>query len=324
MMIDAALESLKGAKTDKKDWRDVAAILEGVASSESWRERFETATDWYRVAASESGYSESILRRTLTVSRFLNELKKDIPEFDSLVAGDKPLRFSTVEVLKRIHSIKPEKAIELFPDVAKRNITHLEVVDKLSSLASVQHFEKAPMGSSSNVSGVKTAMRAFGRRTAREFADEASALVEQNLGTLCGEGALYHYKHFKFDYCSPDAIALKVNGASIEWLDGFMFQHLPMELNQNKRNHLLAESVFASTFFRCFWLVVGSKEMFGSGLAKDISKLGEHSIGVLLLDLEQDNQLEVLLKPKAKPATDRMEWSRMKVLASGIPNLLES
>lgn len=109
--MDKALRELQALRTRKHRWYSVAKIIARTIEARGWSAGQPALKDWLSQAADASDLSLNTLGRLLAVREFLDALAQSP---GPNVTGD-PDTFpmSSLEVLKRIHAIKPALAVEL-------------------------------------------------------------------------------------------------------------------------------------------------------------------------------------------------------------------
>ena len=327
-MTRQALADLQDAKKRKKDWLEIVAILEEVRTSETWQETYENHSAWLTAAAESSGYSESILRRMLAASRFLEELKSEISDYERIVASGNGLPFSTIEILKRIHYVAPKKAVELFPLISRGEISHRQVLKEQSELTQLQRFE-TPFerdGTFSDVFGPAEPAKFVRRHRKRpdlEFSEEAVAVVHKHLHKFCGdEEAKFHFQRYQFEYAMTDAVAIKLDGLNVDWIDGFEFRYLPPHVLKRKRLNLIAEVALAASFFRKYWMIIPKLGELGEQLNEDFRRLGVANIGVIEIGDFAGREYRLHDQPEDAVDAPRQVSAAATVLSQGIPDLV--
>lgn len=321
-MTKQALADLKDAKKRKKDWLEIVDILEGVRTAEAWQEIYENHSAWLTAAAESSGYSESILRRMLAASRFLEELKSEISDFERVVASGNGLPFSTIEILKRIHHVAPKKAVELFPLIARGEVSHRQVLQEQSSLTEIQRFVR-PSGSKT-VRRDQFPQRVGPRRPDLTFEQEAAELAEENLVDLVGtDRAKFHLKRYQFDYAVTDAVAIMLDGINVTWLDGFEFRYLPpYKLKHRSKVQLISEISMAASFFRNYWVFFPKMGELVEYLAQDFDRLGISNVGLAEIGDVGSSRLKVVRRPIFNEGGNRQTPAAATVISQGIPDIV--
>lgn len=322
MQTGQALTALEGAKVDKKDWREVSGIVSEILQSRAWREEYPTPTAWLEAASEVSGYSSAILRRMCAVRSFLENVKDDFGAPQILTDNTTRAPIATMEILKRVHDIDASKAKELFDKILLGKVSHREVQAAYQDMLGPSPFgggKGLPRDSAQNVSmGNK-----FGKRAAHEFLQIAASIVESKLQVLTRDAqARFYFQQFKFNFAAPDAVALRMKGNGIEWIDAFDMRYMTGALARRKRNQLLAEIAFGATFFRNYWVIVEKRGALASSIAKDARFLELHSVGVAEFDRENPEKLHILLKPELAAEPDRQSVGIADVMQQGIPDLI--
>jgi len=328
MQLQQAHDRLRNAKTERRDWREVAEILDEIVSSAAWKGRHDTPMGWYQEAAEISGYSVGVLRRMAALSGFLKKAKGEFDDYEKLTSESRRFPFATMEILKRIFDMDPEKAKELFPKILKRDITHREVQEVYSSFTGPPQRFRGRDGQVSgklSVGAEPRAMNKYGARAGKEFACYVFEAAKVNATKLTGNAkASLHFQRYKFDYASPDAVAVLLKGSAVEWVDGFDCRFINSGLVRGRRIQLVSEVALAATYFRQYWLIVPKAGHLGMSLVHDVRTLELHSVGVAEFDKERPENLRVLLKPELPPVPDRQAAAREHVIEKGVPKELGS
>jgi hypothetical protein len=327
MLTSHALAALQGAKIDKKDWRDVSGIVAEILQSRAWRDEYPTPTAWLEAASEVSGYSSAILRRMCAVRSFLENVKDDFGAPQILTDNTTRAPIATMEILKRVHDIDAGKAKELFDKILLGKVSHREVQATYQDMLGPSPFTKGPgqgpMGLPRDSATNLSMGNKFGKRAAHEFLQAAAGAIENKLQVLTQDAqARFYFQQFKFNFASPDAVALRLKGNGIEWIDAFDMRYMTGALPRRKRNQLLAEVAFGATFFRNYWVIIEKRGALAQSLAKDARFLELHSVGVAEFELEKPEKLHVLLRPELPAEPDRQAVGITDVMQQGIPDLV--
>ncbi|NVJ98167.1 MAG: hypothetical protein HWE25_08445 [Alphaproteobacteria bacterium] len=164
----------------------------------------------------------------------------------------------------------------------------------------------------------------FGKRAAHDFLQLAASIVKSKHQVLTRDAqARFYFQQFKFNFAAPDAVALRMKGNGIEWIDAFDMRYMTGALPRRKRNQLLAEIAFGATFFRNYWVIVEKRGALASSIAKDARFLELHSVGIAEVDLAKPDKVDILLKPELSPLPDRQGQAIREVMGQGIPDFVE-
>ena len=316
MSVSLALETLSKAKQKRHDWRDVAKTIRDVKTSLQWQERFETPMAWFEAAADVSGYSVGMLRRMVSVTDFLERIKDEVEDFDALneVAEQPP--FAATEVLKRLYDIDPDKARTLLPAVMLGKIAYRDVKEIYQGRLSQAD------GADMRPGPVWQTMSRFGAEASKNFSVNAFEAVKRHQVELTGNAAAkLCFREYKFPYATVDAVAISVSGATVEWVDGFMFRYLSGDMRGFKLKSLLSDVALAASFFRRFWLIIPKGPDEVPPIVEDILNLELHSVGVAEFDRDGDIPLIIHQAPELPPTPDRQRIALATVMQQGISGL---
>lgn len=154
--MEKALRELQALRTRKHRWYSVAKIIARTIQSRGWSAGQPALKEWLAQAAQASDLSLNTLGRLLAVREFLDGL---IASPASNIAGD-PDSFpmSSLEVLKRIHAIKPALAVELLQATVNGELSLRALRERHDALAA-----DAAHGRTSDRALTKRAAGALGR-----------------------------------------------------------------------------------------------------------------------------------------------------------------
>ncbi|MFO1315492.1 MAG: hypothetical protein U1F58_07785 [Burkholderiales bacterium] len=109
--MDKSLRKLEALRARKHRWYSVAQIIAETIEDRGWSAGQPAFKDWLAQAAQASGLSLNTLGRLLAVREFLDGIAA-LPA-SGLTGDPDSFPMSSLEVLKRIHAIKPVLAVEM-------------------------------------------------------------------------------------------------------------------------------------------------------------------------------------------------------------------
>ena len=311
MSVDDALDALKDAKLEKRDWREVSGIVNEILATRVWHGRFENMSAWLDAAGEHSGYSSSMLRRMVAVRDFLDRHKQEFGAPEILVDTSTRAPFAAMELLKRIHDIDKTKAKDVFTQILAGRVSHREVqaiYQKLTDTAA-SRFE-TERNARSAIGGQLNELLRLGPR-----------FIEENLTKLTGDAqARSYFRKFRFAYASPTIVALRFKENGIAWIDAFDLRWSGRAWQRIRRKQMLSEVAFGATFFRSYWVVVDTREDVAKGIVRDVRALGLHSVGVVEVDTENPAKFKICQKPELSAQPNRQDHAVKEVLGQGIPD----
>lgn len=318
MDLNRALERLKEARQNK-DWITIARILAEVRESGAWRKSFPSHSDWLNAVAAALDYSPATLRRMIAARSFLDDVTGQEPKLQVMdpAVGSGGFLLSTIEILKRLHDLDPDAAMKRLWDVQSGRVGYRSLKKEYDSyfpdLDSSSVVRNPPYQQRSPFPPADSAK--VGVRRAKLFAEQAQKAVAAQLEEFSGPGCSFHFRRYRFDYASPDAVAIGRKGFSIEFVDGFEFRQLGSRLPRSELNRLLADLALASTFFRRYWLITTAHARTLESLSRSLDRLALRSVG---LGQARDERIEIAAAPSGAPTPDRQELGKAAVYGQGI------
>ncbi len=103
---------------------------------------------------------------------------------------------------------------------------------------------------------------------------------------------------------APTAVAIKLKGTNIDWIDAFDVRYMPRGFVGVRKRQLIAEIAFGATFCRNYWLIVENTGTWVDGLVAALKDLELHSIGVAEFDRSDDKKFKVRLRPELTAEPD--------------------
>lgn len=323
--VREVLKTFHDTKNRKNfDWREVAGAFQRIRASGLWRQHYESHSAWLEAASSETDYSIGMLQRMLASYQFLALMEKgqsavckkllDIEKVEKL-------SLSTIEYAKRIYDIDPQQGLDTLKKVAMGEVTFTNVRDDYEGLIRSRNDAKRSM-ERHTVSPGK-----LGLRKAHQKLDDMRNAVEARALLLVDDPqAQVCFNKYKFKFVAPNGVIIGRKGAQITHVDGVDFRivRVPGHYKQ-----LLAEVVFASSFFRSYWLIVpkdGTRPVDNllinvDKLLKDLPVLGIGSVGIAAIQETTNPSLEVLHRPERAEISSRQDFLIDEIYRQGINSL---
>ena len=316
MDVNDVLKRLYDAKKSNIDWREIGQMLDEVRTHGRWRQHYESPSSWMNSVSEKSGYSVGMLQRMLASRRFLSDMAKENPkkytEFLSVSDGPK-LPLAAVEIVKRIFDIDPHKGQDLLNKVAKDEASFTTVKKEYNAIiqnSGTLYRGRGPLFVSAGKMGL---------RQARQFSQDAFEVLMHHLPEIVGrEDVSVYFRKYRFKYVTLDAVAVGGKRTRPEFVDGFDFRFLGPIMIRARRKQVLAELVFASSFFRSYWLFVPEVSEFVQTIAEDLQKLEVTSIGIGVVDTNGVGTIEIILQPQRTEFSGRQELLLEEILQQGL------
>ncbi len=282
-------------------WFKAASMLSRdlqIADSEQLMELpFKSSAEVMARFAALRGITLNTARRQLAVTDFLQRVVS-ADQF-SAALEDAPPPFNTLETLKKIHDLDPERSSELLPAVLGRRITFVEISKQYESL-----LEKDPQNPK------RLAIR---REAAQDFEKQVLEALSFSHLPLYPEKAKVKIgplqrsiKNFAFSL--PDGIAIRKIYEQT-FTDAIEIR-MPTAGARHQIWQILERIQLVSTFFTHTWLILPKpmtkeQEGFIAGLVSAKETLGLPSVGIALASLNEPVEFEVMARPTGLSEIDR-------------------
>ncbi|WP_370153697.1 hypothetical protein [Ferrovibrio sp.] len=317
---EAAIATIKRALSSKGSWVLVAAATSSVAKAGTWRGKYRSETDWLNDAAKAADVTANTLRRYLTAAEFF---RKQAPEaYLNLTTGrvksDVPdPKFGTVEIIKRIHDISPDKSKSALAAHLADNLTFRAAQEQYSSLfkpiidpfagSGVNFVYGNPPYSAVGDYG-KTASRLVhaGRNKLHELI-EACHEITAGIGSGARPPYVVLRDRHRFRYISPDVIAVGTKNSQLAFIDGFNLRRIAVGSSRTAINRLISDTAFYSSFFRHYWLVLDSEITEAEEISKSLDDLSLVNVGLAFLTTGKWAELKIARHPTGEPHPDRRD-----------------
>jgi len=307
-MRTGSLAELEKYQNESANWIVIAGFVRDVIRTGAWAGEFQSPTEWLREASTVTGYTVATLRRLTKIRDFLDLI---MGEEAAAKAQNENVPVASLEVLKRMYDLSPDRARELFNTILKRGITYRQL--------RVEYDEQV-MKQLSSTNAAK-----LGLRLAKIVNEYAFQAVQSQIEMFSGGGDKSLLRDYKSRYLFSDAIVVGHVGRAVKFVDGFEFQ-MSKSGNVPFQKRFLAHVCFQAGFFRMFWIVVPyePESNIAKNLCEDLQKLGRYSIGLVTISEGWDysegcNPFNILLAPSEPPNPD---WQSLFI--SELPmNLIE-
>ncbi len=271
--MDKALAELERLAAMKNAWLSIAQVTSEAIEATGWPSNSVAARRWLGQAAAAAGISENTLARMITVRDFLKQIGQD--------SQNQGMPFSTLEILKRIHSADPQLAMKLLPEVLDGTMTlrELRIQQEAMNRAAPEHL---------------TSERTAAQRDAMEFRRESLFAIRGHLNDfLCKPGSTLKTNDPGMDQCShrffasTDAVAYDPLNPSDDVV-GFEVSYIRpfTDKTMDPARRLIHKCSYISSFFRRYYLILPLT--YGYSRAQRIANAfqvsGRLNIGVALLE----------------------------------------
>lgn len=292
------LSELRGASAG---WFHVAeAVREGL-NNEVWKERFSSRAAWLVEAAKAAGYTASTLRRLV---RVLDYLEGAVSSGRLAALRTTNLPIGALEILMRMHELAPGRAKALLDEALSGALSYRHLRGEYDQLVH-ERARRAPP-------------KMYSPRLMRQFEDDATLLVEQNLLRFVGDddAELVRDPRVSLDelpLTRPDLIAIKRTEMGIKFVDGFEFHFIRAIFERNMLKNFIIEAIaFRASFYRHYWIIIQEEIQGGAAemLRERLLKLGRFSVGIVSIlpmekePLENKEKFQVILEPQGPPVPD--------------------
>lgn len=295
------LTKLSELRSASAGWFYIAEAVKEGLKNEAWKGGFPSRAAWLEEAAKAAGYTASTLRRLVRVLDYL-EGAVSSDRLAALRTTNVPI--GALEILMRMHELAPDRAKALLDEVLSGDLSYRQLRGEYDQLVQERARGAPP--------------RMFAPRLFKQFEDDAVRLVQENVQRFVGEGDVELVRDFRgllddFPLAKPDLIAIKQTETRIKFVDGFEFR-----LIRDSRalsvvtNRLLEETVFRSSFYRRYWIMI--QEEIHEGIAELLRErllmFGRLSVGVVSVSpkgvepLTSEEMFDVVLDPQGPPVPD--------------------
>lgn len=292
------LSELRGASAG---WFHVAEAVRGGLKNEAWKGGFPSRAAWLEEAAKAAGYTASTLRRLV---RVLDYLEGAVSSGRLTALRTTNLPIGALEILMRMHELAPGRAKALLDEALSGALSYRHLRGEYDQLVHERARGAPP--------------RMFAPRLFKQFEDDAVRLVEENVQRFVGEGDVRFVRDFRglpddFPLAEPDLIAIKQTEMGIKFVDGFEFRLIrDSRARPVVTNRLLEESVFRSSFYRRYWVMIQEEihEGVAELLREHLLTFGCLSVGVVSIlpkgeePLTSEEMFDVILEPQGPPVPD--------------------
>lgn len=308
-------------------WLVAAEAAENVCDSAAWRGHYALVGDWIAAAAGAAGIGSNMLRRWIAARRFLIEYDAAHPGTGALsMAEQAKISASAAEILKRMGEASPEKVGRVIDCFAGSGMSIRTLRQEYDSIVAdvLQPIDvtyiNPPYASGGNTGrprlGAKLARRQLGSLEKTLFSLTNDQLAE--LSGDVGRTSLF-YDSYKFRYMAPDAVAVTRREFGIDFLDGYSFKVMTELPKRPAFARLLADTAFAATFFRRYWLLIHGPKKIALEIAAEVTHLGLASVGVAVADPKAAKLLlEIVRPPERPPSPNRQDEAKEEVLKQGV------
>jgi hypothetical protein len=291
-MPDSVLDQLKDARKNLS-WVTTARLFRTGQEGDP-RQR----TDFERKAAAVSGYSLGILKRFLTVLKFLESREVSVIAVRPDVIDSS---FTKLELIERLHRDHAGKAIEWLGKLGQRGVRVAAIKKDLDDIREAR--AKAMIGFSSvqaRAAEPRIAHRSFAASARGWRGDKMMDQVSELLPKLSGKIELFHTPFGKNS--GP------IRCDAIAWLDqdytradGYEFVFAPQTTTNSQFADQMSRVVLASTLFRRHWMVFSddSSAEFPHRALSALKLLKVNTVGVVFLGGEKSKR--ILNMPSNEP-----------------------
>jgi len=261
-VVNEALATLKSAKRRRVPWYEVAKAVMLVEDASPLSPE---GRPWIEVAEYLSGYDAPLLRRYIMAHRFI----EDASSKSSRMLPAKKWSFSLLEILKRIHDVDSEKAV----DIVYNNNDGLKQRELSAVLSELRRTSK----------GKSSSPIAEGKIAAREFCDLCLFVLKNG-----GMRELYNKPDSKeptilrwrvpHRWVSPDLAIIHDNNKEIDAVDCYI------GLTYNRQDAIrrrIRDVAFESAFFDRFWIIIPYDSGVGRLFSSFMSEIDLRNVGII-------------------------------------------
>lgn len=329
LICDQALDRIRAPGT-RPVWLVAAEAVEGVCAAATWRERHALVGDWIAEAAEAAGIGANMMRRWMAARRFLIEWESSRPESCALALAEQgKISPAAAEILKRMAEVAPADIVPVIDCFAGSGMTirdlrqtYTMALGKAAKAIDSVVVSNPPYASAAGAG--RRAVNKLGSELVRQRTTGASkllfSLANDHLGDLSGntDRTALFYDRYRFRFMAPDAVAVCRQDYGIAHLDAYAFKALDKLPAREAYGRLFAETQFAATFFRRYWLLIHGPRAVAEEITGDMLRLKMGSVGVAVADPQAKTLLDVVLRPIAPPSPDRQDEAKEEVLGQGI------